>query len=94
MPGCKEGHAFGGVKVGARHAHVGQALGVGISGSNGSKWSAATWLDNRCNFHIHCLRLNYETLLPLLPLYLSSSCVMFPEACSCRHGWFDNVRPS
>ena len=47
MPGCKEGHGFGGVKVGARHAHVGQGLGVGISGSNGSRWSAATWLDNR-----------------------------------------------
>lgn len=62
MPGCKEGHGFGGVKVGARHAHVGQGLrGVGISGSNGSRWSAATWLDNRCNSHFHCLRLHYET---------------------------------
>lgn len=33
--------------VGARGAHVGRGLGLGHGVSNGSRWSAGTWLDNK-----------------------------------------------
>ncbi|KAG0611530.1 hypothetical protein M758_7G146700 [Ceratodon purpureus] len=38
-----------GSKVGSRGAHVGCGLGLGRAVSNGSKWSAGTWLDNRAS---------------------------------------------
>ena len=39
-----------GGRVGARGAHVGPGLGLGRAVSNGSKWSAVTWLDNKYEF--------------------------------------------
>lgn len=38
-----------GSKVGARGAHVGCGLGLGRGVSNGSRWSAGTWLDNKAS---------------------------------------------
>lgn len=45
---------FLGSRVGARGAHVGRGLELERVASNGSKWSAGTWLDNKYEFLTPC----------------------------------------